>query len=47
MDMRKEVLYKILLYLHKAYEALDRNYCLETLADHGVGPWALRLLWIY
>ena len=38
---------KILLYLHKAYDALDLNYCLETLVAHGVGPWDFRLLQSY
>ena len=44
MDMRSEVLHEILLYLHKAYDDLYRDYCLENLAAHGVGPWTLRLL---
>ena len=29
--LREEVLYVIFLYLHKAYDALDRSRCLEIL----------------
>ena len=47
MAMSYEVLYEILLYLHKAYDALDHDYCLKTLAAHGVSPWSLLLLWRY
>ena len=42
--MREEVLYEIFLDLHKAYDALDRDRCLDILAAYGVGPWAIRLL---
>ena len=44
MDMREEVLYKILLDLHKAYDALDRDRCLNILVAYGVELLALRLL---
>ena len=45
--LREEVLYKILLDLHKAYDALDRSRCLEILEVYGVGPKARKLLQTY
>ena len=45
--LREEVLYVILLDLHKAYDALDRSRCLEILEGYGVGPRARRLLLTY
>ena len=42
--LREDVLYMILLDLHKAYEAFDRSRCLETLEGYGVGPRDQRLL---
>ena len=36
--LREEVLYVILLDLHKAYDALDRPRCLDILEGYGVGP---------
>ena len=44
---REEVLYVIFLVPHKAYDALDRSRCLETLEGYGVGPQARRLLEAY
>ena len=44
MVMRKEVLYEIFLDIHKAYDALDRNHCLDILAAYRVIPRAIRLL---
>ena len=44
-DMRKEVLYKIFLDLHKAYYALDRYRYLGILAAYKMGPRAISLLW--
>ena len=38
--VRDEVLYVILLDLHKAYNALDRSRCLEILEGYGIGPCA-------
>ena len=35
------------LYLHKAYDALDRSRLLETLEGYGVGPQARKLLKTY
>ena len=46
-DLRKEVLYVILLDLHKAYDALDRSRCLDILEGYGMGPRVRRLLQIY
>ena len=36
--LREEVLYAILLELHKAYDALERSRCLEILEGYGVVP---------
>ena len=44
MVMRAEVLYEILSVLHKVYDALDRNHCLDIFAVYGVGPRAIRIL---
>ena len=30
-------LYRIFVDLRKAYDAMDRGRCLETLSDYGVG----------
>ena len=49
-DMRKEVLYLILLDLHKAYDALERSSCLEILEGYGVVPracWFLQTYWMW
>ena len=37
-SMREDVLYVIFLGLHKAYDALGREICLEILEGYGVGP---------
>ena len=37
----------IFLYLHKAYDALDRSRCLEILEGYGVGPQFRILLQTY
>ena len=42
--LREEVLYMILLELHKAYNALDRSRCLETPEGYGIRPQARNLL---
>ena len=47
MAMSYEVLYEIFLDLHKVYEALDRDRCLEILEGYGVGPWAHHILGHY
>ena len=44
---REEVLYSILINLRKAYDALDRDRCLDIMAGYGGGPRTLRILWIY
>ena len=44
MNMREEVLYEIFIDIHKAYDALDRDLCLDILESCGVVPWTLRLL---
>ena len=36
--LREEVMYVIFLDLHKAYDALDRSWCLEVLEGYGVVP---------
>ena len=35
--MREDILYVIFLDLHKAYDALGRYRCLETLEVYGMG----------
>ena len=45
--MRDQVLYVIFLELNKAYGALDRDRCLETLEGYGMGPQARCILQIY
>ena len=47
VDMREEVLYMIFMYLHKAYDALDREICLDILEGYGVGPRAHHILQEY
>ena len=47
MATREEVLYETLLDLHKAYDTLDRDRCLEILITYGVGHQAKHLLWRY
>ena len=42
--LREEVLYVILLDLHKVYDALDRSRCLEILEGYGIRPRARKLL---
>ena len=37
-SMREEFLYAIFLDLHKAYDALDRNICLDILEGYVMGP---------
>ena len=44
---RQEVLYVILINLHKAYEALDRDICLEIMEGYGVVPLAHHTLHHY
>ena len=46
-ELREEVLYVILLDLHKAYDAFDRSRCLEILEGYEVGPRACQILWAY
>ena len=45
--MKEEVLYKIFLELHKAYNALDRDGRLEILEGYIVRPRAHRILHVY
>ena len=42
--MREEVLYEIFIDLHKAYDTLDRDICLEILEGYIVVPQAHRIL---
>ena len=41
ITIREEVIYKIFLYLHKSYDALDRGFCLNILEAYGMVPQAL------
>ena len=36
--MREKVLYEFLLDLRKAYDALDREHCMEIIVSYGVVP---------
>ena len=45
--MKELVLYEVFLYLQRAYNALDRDRCLDILVEYGVGLRALRLLRTY
>ena len=45
--MRETVLYDIFMDLQKAYDALERDRCLEIIAAYWVCPRSLRLLWTY
>ena len=47
IDIREELLFKIFLDLHKAYDSLYHERCLDILEVYGVGHWALYLLWRY
>ena len=44
MEMREEVLYEIFLDIHKAYDFMYRDQCIDALVAYGVGLWAIRLL---
>ena len=46
-DMREEVMYSIFLDLHKLYDALDRDICLEILEGYGMEIWYHHILWGY
>ena len=37
----------IFLNLHKAYDALDKDICLEILEGYGMGPRSFCILWTY
>ena len=37
-EVREEVLYEVFLGLQKAYDTLDREYCIDILASYGIGP---------
>ena len=45
--MKEEVLYVIFLDLHKTYDALDRDRCLNIMKGYRAGPQARRILWEY
>ena len=47
MGMREEVLYEIFLYLHKVYDSLEHNHCLDILVAYCVIPLATCLLHRY
>ena len=36
--MREEVIYEIFIDIHKVYDALDHDRCLNILTGHGVVP---------
>ena len=45
--MKETVLYAIFLDLPKAYDALDRDQCIDILAGYEVGPRTIRILQTY
>ena len=45
--MREEVLYEILIDLHREYNALELDWCLEILIAYAVRPRSLFLLVLY
>ena len=45
--MRETVLHSILIDLRKAYDALDRDCCLDVLAGYGVLTRTLRIMQKY
>ena len=47
IDMRETVFHVIFLDLRKAYDALDRERCLDILAGCGVGPRTICILRTY
>ena len=42
--IKQEALYSTFINLQKAYDAMDRERCLEILKGYGVGPNMLRLI---
>ena len=42
-----EPLFQLLLYIHKVYESLYREKCLEVLSGYGMGPNLTHLLKSY
>ena len=44
MARREEILYEVFLDLRKAYDALDRERCMEILVGYGVGPRIERII---
>ena len=44
---KEEVIYEILLDLHKAYDELYRERCMDILMVYGVSPQYIHLLWRY
>ena len=44
IGMMEEVLYEIFLDLHKSYDSLDRDHCLDILTAYGVGPLSIHIL---
>ena len=47
VDMMEEILYDIFLDLHKSYDTLDHDFCLNILLVYGVVSSALRLIQRY
>ena len=45
--MKETVLYAIFLDLRKAYDALDRDQCIDILSGYEVGPRTIRILQTY
>ena len=45
--MREKVLHSIFIDLHKSYNALDRDICMDILVGYGLGIRTLYILWAY
>ena len=47
MVMMDKFLYKVLLYLQKSYDALDRECCMKNLVGYSIRPRMAKILLIY
>ena len=45
LTMREEILYDILLDIHKSHDSLNCDLCLDILLEYVKVPWDLHLLW--
>ena len=45
--MRYEFMYTLFMNLHKVYDALERDRCMEILEGYGMGARSHDILWVY